>query len=211
MKCCLCLSNSKEYFKDIKSGSLYFKCTECALCFLDPSQRLNHADEKARYETHENDINDPRYQNFVKPLFDQITSLYSSKAAGLDFGCGEGPVLSFLLSKQGYKTDLYDPYFKNDMRVFEQTYDYIFAIEVFEHLYDPRAELKRLRSMLNENGSLFIMTEFLEQEIDFTSWYYRKDPTHVCFYSSKTFEYIKETFKFSKFLKVDKRIGLLRV
>jgi len=30
------------------------------------------------------------------------------------------------------------------------------------------------------------MTNFYDENIDFASWYYRKDPTHVAFYSKET-------------------------
>jgi hypothetical protein len=41
-------------------------------------------------------------------------------------------------------------------------------------------------------GWLGIMTSFLTTDDAFESWYYRRDPTHVTFYSEKTFEVIAE-------------------
>jgi hypothetical protein len=34
------------------------------------------------------------------------------------------------------------------------------------------------------------MTSFLPNELSFEDWYYRRDPTHVVFYSQKTFKVI---------------------
>jgi hypothetical protein len=45
-------------------------------------------------------------------------------------------------------------------------------------------------SMLEENGILAIMTSFLSNIEDFENWYYRRDPTHVVFYSQETFKVI---------------------
>lgn len=36
------------------------------------------------------------------------------------------------------------------------------------------------------------MTTFLTEDKLFENWYYRRDPTHVVFYSQKTFEVIAE-------------------
>jgi hypothetical protein len=36
------------------------------------------------------------------------------------------------------------------------------------------------------------MTTFLTEDKQFENWYYRRDPTHVVFYSKKTFEIIAE-------------------
>ena len=44
--------------------------------------------------------------------------------------------------------------------------------------------------MLVKEGFLGVMTKFLSDEKDFGQWYYRKDPTHVAFYSPKTIEVI---------------------
>jgi hypothetical protein len=46
--------------------------------------------------------------------------------------------------------------------------------------------------MLKDNGLLGIMTKRLINFEKFRSWHYKNDPTHVCFYSDLTFEYIAE-------------------
>jgi hypothetical protein len=48
----------------------------------------------------------------------------------------------------------------------------------------------RLDSLLEEGGWLGIMTNFYNNSIDFEDWYYRKDPTHVVFYTEQTLEVI---------------------
>ena len=34
------------------------------------------------------------------------------------------------------------------------------------------------------------MTNFYDDSINFNDWYYRKDPTHVVFYTEETFKFI---------------------
>ncbi len=53
------------------------------------------------------------------------------------------------------------------------------------------------------------MTAMYSDEIDFGSWYYKNDPTHVVFYRRKTFEWIKLNFNFSELIIKDRVIYLL--
>lgn len=201
--CCARIISDKLIFKDNKQ---YYQCNNCELYFLDPKLRLNFEEERARYETHNNDITDSRYQKFVTPLLETIIQNVSQNSLGLDFGAGTGPVLSHMLLGLGYKTLLYDPYFHNDKLVLENKYDYIFACEVIEHLYNPRDEFLMLNKALNQGGKFFFMTEILTESIDFSTWYYRKDPTHVVFYSKKTFLWIKEFLNFNKLEFIENKI-----
>jgi hypothetical protein len=59
--------------------------------------------------------------------------------------------------------------------------------------------------MLKNDSKLYLMTEVYNEGIDFASWYYKNDPTHVFFYSRETFEWIKKEFGFSK-VEVNKRL-----
>ena len=49
------------------------------------------------------------------------------------------------------------------------------------------------------------MTEPYHSGIDFGTWYYNNDPTHVFFYSLETLQWIKNEFGFSS-LDVKKRL-----
>ena len=51
--------------------------------------------------------------------------------------------------------------------------------------------------MLKPGGILAIMTNFYSEEIDFDEWWYQRDPTHVSFYSIKTFEWLSESFNWN--------------
>jgi hypothetical protein len=54
------------------------------------------------------------------------------------------------------------------------------------------------------------MTEFYSPEKDFADWYYIKDPTHVCFYTRKSFDFICLNFGFSIEYYDDKRVVVFR-
>ena len=112
----------------------------------------------------------------------------------MDFGCGPGPVLKVLLNRLGIDVDIYDPYFYPD-KVFEgKQYDLITCTEVFEHLKNPLEIITLLESLLKENGILAVMTLFHTTSDNFCKWWYRRDPTHICFYSPKTFKWLENNF-----------------
>ena len=110
----------------------------------------------------------------------------SNHKEGLDFGCGPGPALAKMFNDAGYIMDIYDPYFFPNETIFSKLYDFISCTEVLEHVFDPAKVIFDLNKILKKDGWLGIMTNFYDENIDFASWYYRKDPTHVAFYSKET-------------------------
>src|SRR5690606_8332511 len=152
--------------------------------------------ERERYEEHHNDPNDSNYRNFVSPITDYVIENYETKSLGLDFGSGTGPVISKVLQENGYQLNQYDPFFAPDKSVLNQKYDFIACCEVIEHFRHPDKEFKLLFDMLNPDGQLLCMTKLFAENIPFKNWYYRRDPTHVFIYQSKTISFIKQQFGF---------------
>lgn len=208
-RCPLCLSASVSLLLE-EGPRRFFVCAVCDLRFLHPAARLPEEEEKAQYLLHNNDINDPRYRNFVQPLYEQICARVPAGATGLDFGSGSGPVLADMLVEAGYEIHLFDPFFRPDMESLQRSYDFIVACEVLEHLFDPATEFRRLRRMLRRGGLLGVMTLVWEEGSDFVAWYYRKDPTHVVFYSRATFRWIEKRYGFSRVLFPSNRVTLLQ-
>lgn len=180
-----------------KLNRSFFRCHQCDLIFLHPSQRLSPNEEKTRYETHENDVTDPKYQDFVRPLVNWVSEKIKPGGAGLDFGAGTGPILASLFLKNGFEMEVYDPFFWPNQSAIEKQYDFVVASEVVEHFSNPEKEFGLLKSLLKPGGILGLMTLMHEPQTEIKSWYYLKDPTHICAYSEKTFEWIKERFSFS--------------
>jgi len=195
-QCPLCWETS-SYFQSVHNRT-YFQCSRCYAVFLDPASRANKEDEKARYLHHQNDVYDLGYQQFTSLISDAVLRDYSPKDKGLDFGAGTGPVIAKLLTDQHFNIRLYDPFFHNHPPLLEEKYDYIVCCEVMEHFYHPAKELALLKRLLKHNARLYCMTEIYNEEIDFKSWHYKSDPTHVFFYHQQSLNYIKEQFGFSK-------------
>lgn len=192
--CPLCGSNKAQSYYSNENSS-YLRCPNCRLVFLAMRFHLNNIDEKSRYDLHQNTEDNTGYQQFLSAVFNPVLKHIQPQAKGLDFGCGPGPTLSKMFENQGYEVDLFDKYYANNQQVFGQKYDFITATEVWEHLSNPGAEIERLFSMLNTNGVLAVMTQQLTNEVDFSTWYYKNDPTHICFFSKKTFEFIAEKYQ----------------
>ena len=207
--CPLCGKQETGSFSKDK-GREYFRCPDCFLIFTHPRHHLPPADEKKRYDLHQNSPQDAEYRNFLNRLFLPLNALLKPASRGLDFGSGPGPTLSVMLEEAGHKVSLYDSFYAPDPRVFEHRYDFITATEVLEHLREPRQELDRLWHCLKRDGVMGVMTKLARpdrpclpdqaaarglseqacaQEV-FAKWHYKNDDTHICFYSKETFHWL---------------------
>ncbi|WP_109298761.1 class I SAM-dependent methyltransferase [Aquimarina sp. AU474] len=194
MQCSLCASEVEE-FSEIQARK-YFNCTVCKGISLDPNNFLSAKDEKNRYQLHDNDINDSGYQKFALPIVNSVLEVFDPNHNGLDFGSGSGPVITSLLRKEGYKITTYDPFFDPNTNALKTTYDYIVCCEVIEHFFYPQKEFKLLYSLLKPNGVLYCKTNIYNSSINFKSWWYKNDPTHVFFYSNDALNWIAAKFGF---------------
>ncbi len=142
------------------------------------------------------DSNDLGYQNFVKPITNSILDEFKNDNIGLDFGCGKDSPIVKILEENDYNISKYDIFFYDDKKVLEQKYDYIACCEVIEHFYNPKKEFALLKSLLKEEGVLYLMTGIYKEEIDFSKWWYKNDLTHVFIFTKETFFWIKKEFDF---------------
>lgn len=193
--CPLCNHSSRFFFRSKKRH--YFRCQNCSGIFMAGNLLPDKTDEKKRYEEHNNDVENPGYQNFVRPLVNSILNDFTATSAGLDFGSGTGPVVAKLLRDQGFSVKLYDPFFHDRPKVLQEKYDYIACCEVMEHFHRPAKEFKLLKKLLLTNGKLYCMTDLYDESIDFKTWYYKDDLTHVFIYHRRTIDWIKNNFNFS--------------
>ncbi|WP_081212447.1 class I SAM-dependent methyltransferase [Salegentibacter sediminis] len=196
MNCTLCGAETKTFWKS--KNREFVVCTNCEGIQLLPEFYINKEAEKQRYLTHNNDVEDPRYQEFVSPITSRVLNDFSAKNTGLDYGCGTGPVATSELEKQGYSVALFDPYFYPDKSVLKNFYDFIICCEVMEHFHDPAREFRDLSYKLNPGGKLYCKTSLYTEGLDFDTWYYKNDPTHVFFYTEKSLIWIRDNFGFSK-------------
>ena len=88
-----------------------------------------------------------------------------------------------MLRERGLTVDAYDPFFAPIE--LDPPYDVVVSTEAAEHFFAPSDEFERLVSIVAPGGSIVIMTDFLRVSTasEFLDWHYRRDPTHVSFYS----------------------------
>lgn len=189
MNCPLChslLTNRKN--------AQFYDCSTCFALVKDTRFYLSPEEEKKHYEKHNNDVNDSGYQKFVAPVTQFVLQNQKASDKGLDFGSGTGPVVSKILTDNQFSITQYDLYFEAIEERLQTKYDYIVCSEVWEHFQQPDKELIQLRKMLHENGRLIVMTLLYSDEINFETWHYRLDLTHVFIYRKETMEFIAEKF-----------------
>jgi len=187
--CIVCSSNQVEPFQTSDNLN-YWHCNSCGAKFLDRKHYIDEDSEKKRYLEHENIVEDEGYRNFLSKLSNPLIGKIHTSAKGLDFGCGHGPALADIFTKNKYSIDLYDPFFFPNKEIFSKTYDFITCTETAEHFFNPKKEFDLMNALLKKDGWLGVMTCFLTTHDAFDSWHYRRDPTHVVFYAEKTFEVI---------------------
>lgn len=208
MSCRLCQSrNGLEPVVGADERS-YFLCNNCRLISAAPEHFPGRQEEKARYLSHKNGLQHEGYVKFLHRAVDPASAFLRTGMTGLDYGCGHAPTLSVLLEAEGYACEDYDPLFVGHSLT--ETFDFIFSTEVFEHFPHPGREIEKIRSLLNANGLLIVMTERWKDLKQFSEWYYTRDSTHVCFYHSGTFEFICSTFGFEKIFDDGNRVVILR-
>jgi len=187
--CPLCASfDTAAFHSDIRRD--YLQCFVCELVFVRPQFFLSEADERAQYDLHENSPEDPRYRDFLSRLMQPVLEVVPPNGHGLDFGCGPGPTLSVMFEEAGHSMAVYDPFFEPDRSVLNDSYDFITASEVVEHLHSPGKILRQLWACLRPNGVLGIMTQPLPGRAAFPEWHYKTEPTHVCFFSDATWAWV---------------------
>lgn len=187
-RCPLCAESTIAlYHRDRRRD--YYQCATCKLVFVPPEQHLSAAAEKAEYDKHQNSPHDTGYRRFLGRLFTPLSAKLAPNARGLDFGSGPGPTLSIMFAEQGFQVAIYDLFYAPDTTVLAQTFDFITATEVVEHLSKPGQVLAQLTAQLAPGGYLGLMTKRVSTPEAFARWHYISDPTHISFFSEETFRW----------------------
>lgn len=190
--CPLCGGKSSDYYRDRRQ---YLQCLRCELVHVPPEWHLSAVAEREEYDLHHNDPADPGYRRFLSRLAEPLLERLGPGCHGLDFGCGPGPALAAMLEEHGHSVSLYDVYYQPDPAALQGPFDFITATEVVEHLARPDIELARLWAQLKPGGWLGIMTKRVRGLEAFSNWHYKNDPTHIVFFSERTFEWLAESWR----------------
>lgn len=193
LKCILCNSESVSTL-GLNKTRQFLHCQLCDLIFVPESFHLLPSEEADRYRLHNNTLLNEGYVRMFLEKISLIHQYCPDVDSALDYGCGPQPVLAELMRREGFDCDAYDPYFFPAFP--ERSYDLVISTEVFEHFRDIKAELFNIHSILNPGGFLAVMTSFHDTIKDFRDWWYISDPTHICFFGKRTFDWISAEFGF---------------
>ena len=193
-QCPLCEGQDSRLYLD-DGCRVYHQCQQCRLVFVLPSYILSAQQEKQIYDLHDNNELDIGYRQFLNRLCEPLTQRLAPAAAGLDFGCGPGPLLVKMLQEKGHSMSRYDIFYAPDRQVLDKQYDFLTCTEVVEHLSRPGEVIQQLLSMLIPGGWLGIMTKLVRDADAFSRWHYKNDLTHICFFSKATFNWLADKYK----------------
>jgi SAM-dependent methyltransferase len=228
--CCTLCGNTAGIWEETAAAA-YHHCPVCDLIFLDPALRPDPRNERARYLTHHNSPEDVSYRAYLRGFAEEallpfmpplssptLAAQTSSRPAGaaraakiLDYGCGYSPVFVTVLQELGYGASGYDPLFAPGDSWRKEIFDAVTAVEVAEHFFFPSKEFRAISSVLRPGGICALRTLLHRGGGEsFESWWYRRDPTHVSFYSKNSFEWIAGHFGFELIEVIEGRSVVLR-
>ncbi len=179
IKCPVCVSNS--YLKNIENSYKIFRCSSCYLLFVHPIPEKKENAEIIEYWGDDNIKNSASNINKyikVNRFFLNILKKYNVKnnikTKVLDIGCGYGFFVKLLnennFDAYGLDISKQSTYFaKNNLnlkniinndfseKIFEDNYfDFIIALNLLEHVPDPKYILKIINKKIKKDGKLII-------------------------------------------------------
>lgn len=196
LRCPLCGNGPLSFYCQDKKRS-YWLCQLCELVSVAPDQHLSAQLEKAEYDLHQNDCDDPGYRQFLSKLLTPLLNYLPENSQGLDFGCGPGPALAAMLREKGFTVTCYDKFYQPDISALAKRYHFITATEVLEHLAEPKKVLDQLWGILEPGGLLAVMTKRVNDQQAFQQWHYKQDPTHIIFFADKTMQWLAQHWQAS--------------
>ena len=208
--CIICASKTKELI-DPQIKVSYAVCDRCSFIYKERDHHVLPEQEHSEYKNHNNSFESTGYVQMFERFIEKHIKPLSLSGDGLEYGSGPGPVLKELLSRIGFTMYDYDPFFNPNEDYKNRKYNLITSTEVVEHFTNPIKEFKHLASLLNDKGFLVIMTNFHQNdESIFLKWWYRRDYTHISFYTPKTFHVIAKICGLEVVNHNDKNVIVLR-
>ncbi len=201
MTCPVCDTVSEALFVSKimnKYDVQYYCCSNCKYVFTEQPYWLNEAYNSA-INLSDTGIID-RNIHFSKIITTLIYFLFDKNKSFLDYAGGYG-IFTRLMRDIGFDFYWLDQYCENLVaRGFEyqnkinKDIELLSAFEVFEHLYNPLGEIKK---MIDISENIIFSTQLIPDPVPKPNdwWYYGFDHgQHISFYSKKTLSFIAQKY-----------------
>jgi hypothetical protein len=196
---CLLCQAKPESFAVAQDRKTYLRCRQCGLVYMHPDQFPSKDAELSRYCEHKNSLDSPEYLAYLKRLVDPVLAAAGGMAkTALDFGCGPVEGMKELLSSRGVAVSSYDPLFFPSAALLKNSYDFVLCSEAAEHFFSPAKEFDLISCLVRPGGVLGVSSQlYPANPEEFVRWGYRRDPTHVCFFSEATVQWIADRWQWA--------------
>ena len=206
IKCILCGNDSKFSvvarkdqirFQCLGYDKRVLECNCCGLVFLSPP--WEEEDIRKLYQDYFNHVADFPGQVRKGTAAKYVADYSRCYDSILEIGCGSGETVKYLL-ETGHKVkgiDIDTKYCDNihllhyDYRDYKAKVDFIYALQVMEHMTNPFLFVKRIITMLKPKGRFLLEIPSIEDPLltiyrnrNFSNFFYY--PYHSYFYSPKT-------------------------
>ena len=200
-----------------------FVIEECENCSFKLTNPLPSEDEIGKYYESDNYIShtssskslfDAAYQMVRRRAIKSklnLVSKYVKKGVLVDYGCGTGSFLSFV-KDQGWSVSGFEPSdiaisngetnLKDEVKhpreldnVKEHSIDVFTMWHVFEHIYNPKDLLNKIKRILNKNGVLILAVpnpDSLDAKIYKENWAAWDVPIHHSHFNKKSMKILLE-------------------
>jgi len=193
-----CLESRGVFFQLSGVPIYYYRCRQCGFAWAPFFQNWTPEDFKKGIYNHDYVRVDPEYLE-VRPrnnvnLLSQWFGTLPPELQHLDYGGGNG-LLSEQLRAKGWTSQCWDPFDEKSAGLpppKPAAADLITAFEVFEHVVDPVALIKRLEELLRSNGVIVFTTMLSDGHLEFHRridwWYASPRNGHISLYSRASLE-----------------------
>jgi hypothetical protein len=159
----------------------YYKCSSCYFVYCpemlswtpDILGDIVYNEDYIKYDPDYTDVRPKNYAVFFRDTFNGRTP---GRVRHLDYGSGSG-IMSDQLIKYGWNSDSYDPYVSTFKPI--GRYDFVTAIEVFEHSLDIDTTIKDIKSYLTPKGVIVFSTQLATKDTTIDWWYIGARNGHI--------------------------------
>ena len=156
----------------------YYRCGGCGFLFTRFFDHWTHGEFQAHiynedYPKVDHDFLSLRAETWVRSLGALLGAAFP-RLTVLDWGGGTGRLAEGLRAKGVPRAETWDPFTPAFQAMPQGTFNLVTCIEVLEHLPDPRAGLRKLKSFVSEEGGMILSTVLQPEDMAAlgTDWWY---------------------------------------